>query len=187
MNKSAIGTWENKAPDCSGILKETSTSLVEQWTSSSENYSNVEFRAYIMVGNVTYLQTITFQSSSNVTTVTYTTSTPMTTRASSNMTTMNNAATTPKTTHDNNNTTSSVINNRTTQISTSAAKKSTPQNAAGMVIGFKPLFQALEDLDIKDEWTVVKEAVYETCEKVLRKRTFKHKEWIRPGTMEITR
>ncbi|XP_072885662.1 uncharacterized protein [Hemitrygon akajei] len=115
--------------------------------------------AYITMGNVTYLKTIILQSSSNMTTMnneattpktTHASSnmttmnneatTPKTTHASSNMTTMNNEATTPKTTHGNNNTTSSMINNTTTQISTSAAKKSTPQNAAGMVIGFKPLY-----------------------------------------------
>ncbi|XP_072885657.1 uncharacterized protein [Hemitrygon akajei] len=140
MNNSTIWTWEKTALNCTGILTEMSVSLVEQWTSSSENNSNVEFRAYITMGNVTYLKTIILQSSSNMTTMNNEATTPKTTHASSNMTTMNNEATTPKTTHGNNNTTSSMINNTTTQISTSAAKKSTPQNAAGMVIGFKPLY-----------------------------------------------
>ncbi|XP_072886267.1 uncharacterized protein [Hemitrygon akajei] len=124
MNNMAIGTWENNASDCSGILKETSSNLEARWTSSSENDYNVEFRAYAMMGNETYFQTKMINSSDTMT----------------NMTTMNNTSTTPMTSHDKSKMTSPMThmtNSMTTQ--TTTAMKTTSSNAAGMIIGFKSL------------------------------------------------
>ncbi|XP_059812743.1 placenta-expressed transcript 1 protein-like [Hypanus sabinus] len=168
MNNSIIGTWENNTSNCSGILKETSSNLEARWTSSSENYAYVEFRAYAMMDNKTYFQTKMINSSdtmTNMTTMNSTSTTPMTSHASdimTNMTTMNSTSTTPMTSHA-----SDIMTNMTTMNSTSTtpmtshdkskmtspmthmtnnmttqtttAMKTTTSNTAGMVIGFKTL------------------------------------------------
>ena len=44
-------------------------------------------------------------------------------------------------------------------------------------------FQPLQDLNIEDEWSDIKESINRTCAEVLGTKTAEHKEWITPGTM----